>query len=295
MKFEQCSSDKIFNAVIFIFLTLSLLIVLYPIIYVVSASFSSPHAVMSGSIWLLPVEPTLMAYKAVFKNNQIITGYINSFMYMILGTGVNLLFTLLAAYPLSRKKLYGRNIIMGIFVFTMLFSGGLIPTYLIVNKLGIINTIWAMVLPGAMSVWNVIMTRTYLQSTIPEELFECAELDGCSIYRMLWVIVIPLSIPILAVIALYCAVGIWNSYFDALIYLSNAKLYPLQIVLRNILIIGQMDAEMVMDVDVMIRKQGLKYLLKYAVIVMASAPLLILYPFVQKYFIKGIMIGSLKG
>jgi multiple sugar transport system permease protein/putative aldouronate transport system permease protein len=287
--------DKVFDVSINVFLAFSMLIVLYPLIYIVSASFSSPRAVLSGWVWLYPVEPTLIGYSAVFKNSNIVFGYLNSFIYALAGTAVNLLLTVLAAYPLARKDFYGRNFFMGMFVFTMLFTGGLVPTYLVVYKLGIVNTRWAMILPMAMSVWNVILVRTYIQNSIPEELFEAASLDGCSKFRVLWTIVVPLSGPIIAVIALYCMVGSWNSYFDALIYLSRKELFPLQIVLRNILIVNQIDASMVADVKEISRKQGMINILKYSIIVVASLPLIIVYPFVQKHFVKGIMIGSIKG
>lgn len=292
---RQTSGDRVFDFFIYVFLVLCLVVVAFPLLYVVSASFSSPRAVVSGRVWLFPVEPTLIAYKAIFSNQQILIGYYNSLLYAVGGTAINLLFTVLAAYPLSRKQLYGRGVFMGIFVFTMLFSGGLIPTYLVVGWVGMMNTRWAMIIPSALSVWNVVLVRTYFQSNIPEDLYQSAELDGCSIYRMLWVIVIPLSGPILAVIALYCAVSSWNSYFDAYIYLSRTRLFPLQIILRNILIMNQIDPSMVIDVREISRRQGMINLLKYSVIVVASLPLLILYPFVQKYFIKGILIGSLKG
>ncbi len=288
-------NDRLFDLLINIFLTMSLLVVIYPLIYIMSASFSSPQAVISGRVWLIPVKPTLMAYEAVFKNPNIVSGYMNSLIYAVLGTLINMLLTLLAAYPLSRKDFYGKNIFMGAFVFTMLFTGGLIPTYLVVYKLGMMNTWWAMILPGAMSVWNVILVRTYIQNTIPEELFESAGLDGCSKYRVLWNIVTPLSGPIMAVIALYCMVGSWNSYYDALIFLTKRGLFPLQIVLRNILIINQIDPGMVADLKELTRKQGMMNILKYSLIVVASAPLIIIYPLVQKYFVKGVMIGSLKG
>lgn len=294
-RYRLNAGDRLFEIIVYAFLVFCLIIVAYPLIYVVSASFSSPQSVVSGEVWLFPVKPTLLAYGAVFKNSNIVTGYANSFIYALFGTLVNLLFTMLAAYPLSRRGFYGKNIFMGLFVFTMLFSGGLIPTYLVVYRLGIINTWWAMILPSAMSVWNVILVRTYLQNTIPEELYESAGLDGCSKYRMLWNIVVPLSGPIMAVIALYCAVGSWNSYFDSLIYLSRQELFPLQIVLRNILIVNQIDASMVADVKEITRKQGMINILKYSVIVVASAPLITIYPFIQKYFVKGVMIGSLKG
>ena len=296
MKYHsQKLGDRIFDFCVNFILITSILIVAYPLIYVVSSSFSSPEAVMSGKVVLFPVDFSLLAYKSVFKYDQIMTGYVNSLIYMVLGTAVNLILTVLAAFPLARKQFYGRNLFMGLFVFTMLFSGGLIPYYIVVSKLHMINTIWAMILPSGMSVFNVILARTYFQSTIPEELYESAELDGCSIYKMIFIIVIPLSGPILAVISLYCAVGIWNSYFEAFIFISKKQLYSLQLVLRSILIVNKMDSSMLMDVEQIAQKQGLVYLLKYSVIVVASAPLLIIYPFVQKFFIKGIMVGSLKG
>ena len=294
-QYRKNKSDAVFDLAVNLFLIISLMIVAYPLIYVVSASFSSPKAVISGRVWLLPEDPTPLAYEAVFKNSNILTGYANSIIYAVLGTLINLVLTMLAAYPLSRRNFFGKEIFTGIFIFTMLFSGGLIPTYLVVNKLGLINTRLSMILPGAMSVWNVILTRTYLQSTIPEEMYEAGSLDGCSIYKALWHITIPLSGPIMAVVALYCAVGSWNSYFDALIYLSKRELFPLQIVLRNILIVNQIDASMVVDIKEIARKQGMINILKYSVIVVSSIPLIAFYPFIQKYFVKGIMIGSLKG
>lgn len=292
---KESLPDKIFIIGIYILLSLVLVAVLYPIIYVVSASFSSPSAVISGKVWLFPVEPTLMGYQAVFKNNQIITGFINSFIYMIAGTIINLIMTMLCAYPLARKDLVGRNLLTGIFVFTMYFSGGLIPSYMLVQKLGLLNTRWAMILPVALSVWNMIIARTYIQSTIPDSLYEAAEIDGCSPFGFFMKVVLPLSAPILAVLALYYGVGHWNTYFNAMIYLSDQSLFPLQLVLRSILIMNQVDPTMMQDVEAMMQKQGLVDLLKYSVIVVASVPVLCIYPFVQKYFVKGVMIGALKG
>lgn len=292
---KESLPDKIFIIGIYILLSLVLVAVLYPIIYVVSASFSSPSAVIGGKVWLLPVEPTLMGYQAVFKNNQIISGFVNSFIYMIVGTIINLIMTMLCAYPLAKKDLVGRNIITGIFVFTMYFSGGLIPSYMLVQKLGLLNTRWAMILPVALSVWNMIIARTYIQSTIPDSLYEAAEIDGCSPFGFFMKVVLPLSAPILAVLALYYGVGHWNTYFNAMIYLSDQDLFPLQLVLRSILIMNQVDPTMMQDVEAMMQKQGLVDLLKYSVIVVASVPVLCIYPFVQKYFVKGVMIGALKG
>lgn len=288
-------SDKVFTVVNYTFLSICLIIVLYPLVYILSSSFSSAEAVISGRVWLFPVEPSLMGYKAVFRNSQIWSGYGNSAFYAFFGTLISVTLTIMAAYPLSKRDFYGRNVIIGIFTFTMLFSGGLIPYYMTVQKLNLVDTRWAMLLPNAMSVWNVIIARTFFQTTIPDELYEAAELDGCSDFAFIFRVVIPLSGPIIAVMVLFYAVGQWNSYFDAMIFLKNKNLFPLQIILRNILIQNQIDANMMVDVKTLLRNQGLKDLLKYALIVVASAPVLALYPFVQKYFIKGIMVGAIKG
>ena len=292
---KESKVDRAFIIANYILLAFVLMIVLYPIIYVVSASFSSPQAVIGGKVWLFPVEPTLMGYEAVFKNNQILVGFKNSFIYMVGGTCLNLIMTMLCAYPLSRKELVGRNVITGIFVFTMYFSGGLVPTYMLIQKLGLLNTRWAMIIPAAMSVWNMIIARTYLQNTIPDTLYEAAEIDGCSPIGFFWKVVMPLSKPILAVMVLYYGVAHWNTYFSAMIYLNNQDLFPLQLILRNILIMNNIDPTMMQDVEAMLQKQGLVDLLKYSVIVVASVPVLCIYPFVQKYFVKGVMIGALKG
>jgi putative aldouronate transport system permease protein len=294
-RIKDSVGDKIFNIFINIFLWASLIVVLYPIIYIVSASFSTPSEVISGKVWLWPVKPTLLGYQAVFKNKQLVTGFENSFFYMIVGTTVNLAMTMLAAFPLSRKEFYGRNVIMTIFLFSIMFSGGLIPTYLVVKNLGLVDSRWALIIPTAMSIWNVIITRTYIKATIPDEMYEAAQIDGCDDIKFLFKIVLPLSGPIIAVMALYYGVANWNSYFNALIYLTNERLFPLQIVLRNILIMNKIDATMMQDFEMIKRRQGMIQVLKYAVIVVASVPVLCIYPFVQKYFIKGVMIGAVKG
>ena len=297
MHLKRPNADSVFDVINYSFLGLCFLIVFYPLVYIISSSFSDATAVVGGKVWLWPVDFSLDAYEAVFLSQQIWTGYYNSFIYTIMGTCINIFMTVLAAYPLSRKTFFGRNIIMGIFAFTMLFSGGLIPLYLLVRSLGLLDTRMAMVIPNAMAVWNVILMRTYFQQNIPDDLYEAAELDGCRESRFLISIVLPLSGPIIAVILLFYAIGHWNSYFNALIFLSSTHLYPLQIVLRNILIMNQFDPSMMANVDMyeLARLQNMKDLLKYSIIVVASAPLLILYPFVQKYFIRGIMIGALKG
>ena len=289
------ASDRLFTVINTTFLSVVLIAVLYPLVYVVSSSFSSSYAVVAGRVWLLPVQPSLAGYRAVFQHKLVWSGYANSAFYMAFGTVINVVLTIMAAYPLSRKDFLGRNVVTALFTFTILFNGGLIPTYLLVRSLGMLDTRMAMLIPNAVVVFNVIVARTYFQSTIPDELLEASQLDGCGDYRFVTSVVIPLSGPIVAVIALWYAVGHWNSYFWALIFLKSARLYPLQIILRNILIMNQVSADMLMDVDLTDAMQGMVELLKYSLIVVASLPVLALYPFVQKYFVKGIMIGSIKG
>ncbi|GIP27167.1 sugar ABC transporter permease [Paenibacillus sp. J23TS9] len=294
-KMKEAGSDRLFTIMNYLVLTLIMIIVLYPLVYVVSASFSSSSAVLSGRVWLWPVEPTLDGYRAVFKNGMVVRGFMNTLFYTVAGTGINLLFTVLAAYPLSRKDFRGRNVFMLLFVFTMMFNGGLIPTYLLVKNLGMIDTVWSMLIPAALSVWNVIIMRTYFQTTIPGELLEASQLDGCTDFRFLLRIVLPLSGPILAVIALFYAVGHWNQYFNAMIFLKRADLYPLQLILRDILVQNEINIDMLGDAKTAAARQGLRELLKYSLIVVTSVPLLVVYPFVQKFFVKGVMIGSIKG
>ncbi|MDQ0901635.1 MULTISPECIES: carbohydrate ABC transporter permease [unclassified Paenibacillus] len=292
---REASNDRWFNVINYTVLTLFLIIVMYPLVFIVSASFSSPDAVISGKVWLWPVQPTLDGYEAVFKHKLIWSSFRNSVIYTVLGTVINVALTIMAAYPLARRDLYGKNAVMLLLVFTTMFSGGLIPSYLLVKDLGMLNTIWSMILPGAMSVFNVIITRTYFKTTIPDELLEAAQLDGCNDFKFVWNVVIPLSGPIIAVITLYSAVGYWNQYFNALIYLKQPSLYPLQLVLREILIQNEVDPAMLSDLGQEANREGLRALLKYSLIVVSSLPLMMIYPFVQKHFVKGVMIGSLKG
>lgn len=286
--------DRIFNGINFIFSFIFLVATAYPIIYVLSASISSPQALVAGKVWLWPVDFSLEGYKAVIEYKKVWTGYGNSIFYTAIGTVINLVMTVAAAYPLSRKDLRGRNAIMLLFTFTMLFSGGMIPSYLLINNLGLLNSRWAMLLPSALSVYNVIVTTTYFRTNIPDELLESARIDGCSDFKFLTAIVIPLSGAILAVMALFYSVSHWNSFFDALLYLSDPKKYPLQIVLREILLLNTA-SDLTTGVADETARLYLNELLKYALIIVASAPLLIMYPFVQKYFVKGVMIGSVKG
>lgn len=292
---NERGSDRAFTVFNYIVLTLFLIAVAYPLIYVFSASMSDPRSVISGKMWLWPVDITLDGYRAVFRNSRIVTGFQNSLFYTVAGTFISVTLTILAAYPLSRKDLAGRNVIMFLFVFTLLFGGGLIPTYLVVREVGMLNTRWALIIPAALSVYNMIITRTFFQSTIPDELLEAAQLDGCSDFRFVKDVVIPLSGPIIAVNALFYAVGQWNQYFNALIYLTKPDLFPLQLILREILVQNQVDFSQISDVNQLMARQQLQDLLKYSLIVVASAPVLIIYPFVQKHFVRGVLIGSLKG
>ncbi len=294
-RIRETGVDRVFNIVNFTLLTLFLLVILYPLIYVVSASFSDGAAVIAGRVWLWPVNPSLFAYEKVFSYPLIWSGYGNSLFYAVVGTLVNVTMTLIAAYPLSRRDLWGRNVILGLFLFTMFFNGGLIPTYLLVRDLGLRNTRWALIIPQALSVWNLLIAITFLRSSIPHELLEASQLDGCSDLQYFFRVLLPLSTPLIAVMALFYAIGHWNQFFAALLYLTDKDLFPLQIILRNILISSQVEMDMIVDIKSMAAREALRELLKYALIVVASVPVLIIYPFVQKYFVKGIMLGSVKG
>jgi len=287
-------SDRVFMAVNYLILSIILILILYPLLHIVAASFSNSQAVISGQVTIFPVEPTLLAYKVLLENSQVYIGFANTIFYTVVGTIIQVTLTILLAFPLSRKEFVGRKVLMMAILLTMFFEGGLIPTYLIVKELGILDTRWALIIPKALFVWQVIIAVTFFRATIPDELYESAQLDGCSDAGFIWRIVMPLSKPIIAVLILMYAVGNWNSYFDALIYLSDSALYPLQLVLRNILVMNE-TAGLSPNVAYQMRRMaGLSDLLKYALIVVSSVPILIFYPFIQKYFVKGMMIGSLK-
>ncbi|HIV28059.1 MAG TPA: carbohydrate ABC transporter permease [Candidatus Ornithocaccomicrobium faecavium] len=292
---QRSRDDKLFYSISYAFVILLTLIVLYPLIFIVSASFSSANAVSSGRVVLFPVEPSIMGYQRVFENERVWTGYANTILYTGLGTLINVFMTLICAYPLARKKLPHKGFFTFLFTFTMLFSGGMIPSYLVMRDLKILNTVWVMVLPGAIGISQMIVTRTFLRSTIPDELLEATQIDGCNDFRFFTMFVLPLSKAVIAVIAMQYAIGHWNSYFNAMIYLSDSSKYPLQIFLREILIMNDIDTLDIVDEELAIAMQGMADLLKYALIVVATAPILCIYPFVQKYFVKGVMMGSLKG
>ena len=266
----------------------------YPLIYIFFASFNAQVTKMGLS--LIPEKWSIQGYKAVFEYKFIWSGYLNTLIYTTVGTLINLFVTICCAYPLSRKDFKGRSFVMVMCMITMYFSGGLIPTYLVVKDLGMLNTMWSIVLPGAMSVYNMIVMRTYFDTQIPSELLESAQLDGCGNLNFLRTIVLPLSVPILAVVGLFYAVGHWNSYFNAMIYLTKRDQYPLQVILRDILIMNTIDpSESSVDLSLIQSMEERQNVMKYSLIIVSSLPVLILYPFIQKYFVKGIMIGAIKG
>ncbi|MCV4230716.1 carbohydrate ABC transporter permease [Virgibacillus sp. LDC1] len=292
-KIKESAGDRIFLTTVYVVLFLVVIAVLYPLIYIISSSISSPAAVTSGRVWLWPVDISFEGFRVLFKTPEIMTGYANSIFYTTAGTIISVLLTIMIAYPLSRRSFFGRNALMMIITFTMIFSGGLIPTYMVVRELHLIDTRWALLIPNAIWVWQVIIARSFFQSSIPDELQEASEMDGCSDIRFIWSIVLPLSKPIMAVLVLMYAVGQWNAYFDALIYLKSADLFPLQLILRSIII--QNNSSGTMDALAMVERQQLAELLKYALIVVATLPVLVIYPFVQRYFVQGMLVGSVKG
>jgi putative aldouronate transport system permease protein len=291
---KRSRGDVIFDTVNYTLISVFFLLILYPLYFILIASISNPDLVNTGQITFLPRGITLEGYARTLRFSSVWTGYRNTILYTVVGTTINVSLTLTAAYALSRKELLGRSIIMRLIVFTMLFSGGLIPTYLIVKGLGMTNKIWAMVIPNAVSAWNLIIARTYLQQSIPQELMEAALVDGCSYARFFWEVVVPLSGAIIAVLALLYSVAHWNSFFTGLIYLQDYSRYPLQLILRDILI-GMQATGASEDAKTIQEMQHIADLMKYALILVASMPVMVLYPFLQRYFVKGVMIGAIKG
>lgn len=287
--------DKTLTVSVILITALFALVVFIPLWNIVVSSFSDVNAVLGGRVSLWPVDFSLDGYKAVLSNKDVGTGYLNTLAYTFIGTIVNISVTMICAYPLTRRELPFRGLIMFLFTFTMFFGGGLIASYLNISNLHMINTFWVMILPGAMSVYNMVLARTFIQSSIPNDLMEAARIDGCSYTRYFFKIVLPLSPAILAVLALNYAVGHWNSYFSALIYLRDRSRFPLQLFLREILIANTIDDSLLVDPESNEIRQGLADVLKYALIVISTLPVLCFYPFAQRYFMQGIMIGSLKG
>ena len=291
---RQPKSDRIFYAIVYTVITLLTISVLDPLIYVVSASLSSAAAINSGRMWLWPVDIDFIGYKYVLKYKYVWVGYRNTIFYTLTHAFLGICMCLICAYPLARRGLRFKGCLTFLFTFTMLFSGGMIPGYLLMKNLRLLDTVWAIIIPGSLSVYNMIVTRTFIQSNIPEELLEAARIDGCSDAKFFFKMVLPLSKTIIAVLALMYASAMWNSYFSAFLYLKTKDLYPLQIFLRQILVQANFDSEM-LDPDALEQMQNLQQILKYAIIVVSTAPMVLFYPFVQKYFEKGVMIGSLKG
>ena len=288
--------DKIYYGIVNLFLFLFFMAILLPLINVVASSFSEAKAVNQGKVLFWPVQFTTKGYKAVFEYRGIWRSYANTFLYTITGTAVNLAMTLMCAYPLARKDLPFKGPVVALFMFTMLFGGGTIPNYILIRNLHMMNTIWAMIIPGAISVYNMIIARTFIQN-IPADLEEAAKIDGCSDVRYFFSIVLPLSKTVISVLGLYYAVAHWNDYFTAFLYLSDNEKMPLQITLRAILINNTFSADATASVneETLLNNQALQDLLKYSLIIVSSVPVLIIYPFVKKYFLKGVMLGAVKG
>ncbi|QOV20347.1 carbohydrate ABC transporter permease [Blautia liquoris] len=288
-------SDKMYYILTTAFLTLFFIIVLYPCIFVIAASFSSGDAVQAGKVFFWPVDFSLEGYKSVFGTKTVWIGFRNSLFYMVVGTIINVCMTMVSAYCLSRPDVPGTNGIMLLFTFTMFFSGGMIPSYLLVQKLHLLNTMWALIIPGSISVYNLIVARTFIKSSIPIELMEAARMDGCSDFRYFIKIVLPLSKAIIAVLVLFYGVAHWNSFFNAMIYLNKRELFPLTLFLREILMADQIDPSAIQDPELQAQFAKAAGVIKYALIVVSLIPVMVIYPFVQKYFVKGVMIGSVKG
>jgi sugar ABC transporter permease protein len=291
---SQCASDKAFILGGNIFLGIFVLAIILPIVYIIVASFIDPVTLQNNGITLDFSKWTTTAYQRVISNKQIWVGFGNAILYAVVFTAVSVLITLLAAYPMSRSDFRGKKLFNVLFVITMFFGGGLIPTYLVISDLGLLNSMWAIILPGAFSVWNMIIARTYYQN-IPAELREAAEMDGANEVVYFFRILLPVCKPVIAVLVLWQFVGMWNSYFDAMVYLSDEAKQPLQLVLRAILIQNQPQSGMIADIQSTAARAQLGELLKYATIIISSLPLIVMYPFFQKYFDAGIMAGSVKG
>lgn len=292
---KQGMSDRTFNTILMVIATIWLVIVAYPCIYIISSSISSGTAISSGRVLLWPVDISLAGYELVFNYKMIWTGYLNTIIYAGLGTILHLIFTICVAYPLSRRDYQGKGIIQRILTVAMLVNGGLIPTYIVVSNLGLVDTRTYMIISGAVSVSHIIIMRTFFQSSIPHELLESAKMDGISDYGYLFKIVLPLSKASISVIALYALVGKWNAYMGPLIYLRNRDYLPLQLVVREILNATQLDATNVTDQGALEKLATAADQMKYALVIVSTLPMLVLYPCLQKFFEKGVMIGSLKG
>lgn len=294
-KVKSPFGDKIFDIATFIILTLSVIVVVFPLYFIIIASISDPVAVQSGQVLFWPKGISFEGYDLILKDKNIWTGYRNSLWCVLVGTIINLAFTIPAGYALSRKGLPGKGLIMIFLTFTMFFNGGMIPTYLLVKDLGLLDTLWALVLTDAISVMNIIIVRTFFQTNIPDELYEAAQMDGCNELQTFFKVALPLAKPVIAIMMLYYGLGQWTQFFKGIIYLQSEDLYPLQLVLRNILIQNTSSATNMTSTETFLAQQRLAELMKYGVIIIGSLPPILAYPFVQKYFEKGMMVGSIKG
>ena len=296
---RRARGDVIYDTIIFIILTVLFLIVLYPLYFVVISSFSDPIEVSAGKVTIAPVGFTLDGYKEVFKTKTVVRGFINSLIITVMGTTINLLVTIPTSYALSRPDFTLKRPITLFYILTMFIGGGMMPTYIIVRNTGLLDTWWALVLPGCLGVYNMIVARTFFKTNIPLELMEAAKLDGCGNTKFFIYVVLPLSGAITAILCLYYGVGHWNSYFSALIYIQKRELWPLQLELRNILVLNTtvMTKQVMTEAELLEKKRldALKEMMKYSLIIISSIPVLVIYPFVQKHFVKGVMIGSVKG
>ena len=295
----RCRSDIIYDTILFILLTLVFLVVAYPLYFVIISSVSDPIAVSNGEVTFYPIGFTLDGYREVFKTNTVVRGFLNSLLYTVCGVSVNLLVTLPTGYALSRKDFALKKFVTFFYMLTMFIGGGMMPTYLIVKQTGLLNSMWALIIPGAMGVYNMIVAKTFFSTNIPLELMEAAKLDGCGNTRFFFHIVLPLSGAITAILVLYYGQGHWNSYFSALLYINDREKWPLQLELRNILLLNSntMTKEFITEEmrKEQARREALAKMMKYSLIIISSIPMLIVYPFVQKHFVKGVMIGSVKG
>jgi ABC-type sugar transport system, permease component len=287
------NSDKLMETLLYIWAVIVLIIVLYPLYFIIIASFSDPSAVGNGQVWIFPKGFTLDGYKELLNHANIWIGYRNTIVYTVVGTLIGLIVNVSAGYALSRKDLVGRKFLSLFFIFTMFFNGGLVPTFLTIRDFHLYDTFLVMVLPFSVAVFDIIVARTFFRTGIPTELWEAAQIDGCGNLRFYAQMVLPLSKPIISVLALWFAVGQWNSYFNALIYLQNKELYPLQLILRDILVTNQMQTALGTGEAAQIALR-LANLLRYSVIIVATVPIMCIYPFVQKHFNKGVMIGAVK-
>lgn len=287
--------DRVFDIANYVLLSIGMLLVLYPLYFVVIASFSDPNAIYAGRVIFIPKGLSLEGYKRLLAERSVWTGYFNTIVYTVTGTAINVVLTLMAAFTLSRKNIPLGRFIMYMIVFTMFFDGGLIPNYILVQRLGLLDTMWALILPIAVGPWNLIIARTFFQNTIPEELCEAAYIDGASHFLLFRRIVLPLSKALVAILILFYSLNHWNSFFNAMMYIRDNAKYPLQLVLRNILIQSEMSATMTGDEASLSEQLKMADLIKYGSIIVATVPILALYPFVQKYFVQGVMIGAVKG